>query len=327
MALGDIYVVNANNSTIQAIDPTSNTLRGTAVSIGTSPRGAVWCPANQRIYVASANTARLIAFDPSTNTTGTAIAVGTSPLAACWVPSVSRIYVPNSGATTVSVVNPYTNTVAATISGFGTQPWGAAYAASTGKVWVSCNGATRLDEVNPATNARTGTTVTLTGKAREFVYWPKTGYLYVPVSPASGTAYQVDVVDPVGGTVVTSIGGAPQATPGVAAYAPNSSYVWVGNNGGSVAFAINAEGNTFVGNVGSWGTATPAQGIAYSDISGSLYFATADSNTVRVVDPATNAITATITGLNYGWGVVRAGELRNPSVTARTQAVNRAAVY
>lgn len=330
MALGDIYVVNAGGNSIQAIDPATDTLRGTAVALGSSPRGAAWCSSNSTIYVASASDNKVYPFDPAAGTTGSGITVGTSPLSLCYAPNVNRLYVPNSGGTTVSVINPATNGVVATIGGFGTSPWGAVYAPTTGNVWVSCNGSTRIDEIDTSTNTRTGTTISTAGASREMTFCYASMLMYVPTANATT---QVQAISPVTKAVIANIGSAPNNVPGGACYAQSARRVYVVNNAatsGSKPFSVNPYTNAFVASV-DVGASVGQAGIEWSDVSGYVYVSTAGANTVKVINPVTDTVVTTITGLNYPWGVVRAKDFIIPTPrqisSNRTQAVVRAAVF
>ena len=99
-----VYVANRNSDTVSVIDTTTNTVIA-AIPVGNQPHGAVFNSTNRRLYVTNYSTSTVSVIDTNTNTVVDAIAVGDAPRFPAFDSIHNRIYVPNTGSNTVSVID------------------------------------------------------------------------------------------------------------------------------------------------------------------------------------------------------------------------------
>ena len=91
------------------IDTATNTA-GTAITVGSAPRGVAITPDGKTAYVTNDGSGSVTPIDTATNTAGTAIAVGRSPFGVAITPDGKTAYVANFNSGSVTPIDTATNT-------------------------------------------------------------------------------------------------------------------------------------------------------------------------------------------------------------------------
>ena len=222
-------------------------------------------------------------------------------LVSCFLASAQTLaqnaYITNQGSNTMSVINTETNTVTATVP-VGAGPYGVAVTPDDSKVYITNNGSNSVSVIETATNAVVATILV------------ENGPIGVAVTPDGGKAYiantsseSVTIIDTASNTVTGRIfvGDFHLAT-GVAV-TPDGTKVYVTslNSGGlfnvsAAVSVIDKATNTVVtvlpGPSGESGIAP--FGVAVTPDGSKVYVANRFSNTISVINTATNALAATI---------------------------------
>ena len=155
------YVVDLGNGTFHAvhvIDLATNTVVGSPIPVGTSPREIVFTPDGDYAYVTNSGDGTVSVISTATNTVVNTIAVGAAPRGDAITPDGQFVYVTNSGDGTVSVINTAlaltdpADAVVSTVT-IGGSPWGVAISTPGGQYAyaTSLTGST-LSVIDTATN-------------------------------------------------------------------------------------------------------------------------------------------------------------------------------
>lgn len=134
---GVLFVSNAGDQTVQAIDPVGPTVLATA-AVATPSALTV---ADGKLYVASDGVVRVL--DAATLADDGAIVVGSSPRALAYNPVARRLWVSNWGSGTVSFIDTTTRTVLGTMPS-GTRPLGAVFDPGLGRTYVAVHGSNEV---------------------------------------------------------------------------------------------------------------------------------------------------------------------------------------
>jgi YVTN family beta-propeller protein len=258
----------------------------------------------QNAYITNANSNNVSVINTATNTVIATIPVGSGPLGVAVTPDRSKVYVANSD-NTVSVINTATNSVTIAIPVPSPNPFhpggltGVAVTPDSSKVYVvnfgegfQIGAPGTVSVIDTATNTVTTTMPIDRGAAGT------AGSYGVAVTPdgskvyiANNSADTVSVIDTATFTVSATIPIA--CCPFGVAVSPDSTKVYVTSDdeAGDVS-VIDTAMNTVTGRIQVGGVAPI--GIAVSPNGSRLYVATLLSNSVSVIDTATNTKIATI---------------------------------
>ncbi len=196
-------------------------------------------------------------------------------------------YISNSGSHTVSVIDATTNAVVATIP-VGTFPRGMAVAPSGDKVYVATFQGNNLTTIDVATNTVSGT-VALPNNPDDVVITPDGSYAYVSTLFGNISAVNLST------NAVTNI--AVSAFPGGVAVTPDGSTLYAGT--AATVTVISTASNSVVETIAGFTNATE---LAITPDGAFAYVLDAGANSIRVIDLASNTITATLTGFATGGG-------------------------
>ncbi|AHM06714.1 Pe_pgrs family protein [Mycobacterium tuberculosis variant bovis BCG str. ATCC 35743] len=103
---GNVYVTNFGSGTVSVINPATNTVTGSPITIGNGPSGVAVSPVTGLVFVTNFYSNTVSVIDPTTNTvTGSPITVGTAPTGVAVNPVTGEVYVTNFAGDTVSVIS------------------------------------------------------------------------------------------------------------------------------------------------------------------------------------------------------------------------------
>jgi YVTN family beta-propeller protein len=252
-------------------------------SAGNDPYGAVYCPSNDRLYVANRGSSTVSVVNLSINAVVATIGVGTNPFNMAYCPTSGSIYVANLTSNNVSVINPSINAVVATI-GVEVNPLGVTYCPSNDRIYASNFGSNSVSVINPSTNAVVATIVVGSSPVAA-AYSPTADRLYV--SNYSGD--NISVINPSTNAVVATIGVG--SNPFGSCNCTSTDRIYVSNLSSNTVSVINPSTNAVVGTIA---VGSGPLACAYSPIADRVYVANNGSNNVSVINPSTNTVISTI---------------------------------
>ena len=192
-----VYVVNAGDGTVSAIDESTNKVTGTPIRVGANPDAVAVDPATRTVYVANAGDGTVSVIDESTNkVTGTPIRVGANPDAVAVDPATHTVYVTNNAHQglredpSVSVING--NQVTNIPLGFGGILRGVAVDPATHNVYVTDADDGSVSVIDESANQVTGPAITVGANPDAVAVDPATHNVYV----ANTTDGTVSVISP-----------------------------------------------------------------------------------------------------------------------------------
>ena len=334
-----VYVTNTGSNTVSAIDTATNTVIAT-VPVGTNPLGIAVNPEGTKVYAANIGSSTVSVIDSATKNVTATVNVGYNPAGVAVNPAGTKVYVTNAGSNTVSVIDSATNNVTATVP-VGSYPWGVAVNPAGTKVYVANQLNNDVSVIDSVTNT-VAATVNVGTYPNGVAVNPAGTKVYV-ANPGSNTVSAIDTAtDTVTATVNVGnspvafgqfVGPLPAelilpvanfSTNVTSGYFPLTVYFtdlsedatewnWSFGDGNtsteqnpehtySAAGTFNV--NLTVSNAVSQSTKTGFINVksAYPTAS-YAYITNYLSNTVSVIDTATNNVTAIVNVGSYPWGV------------------------
>ena len=257
-------------------------------------------------YISNAGSNSVSVIDTETNTVvGSPLTVGSQPAGVAVTPDGKYAYVTNNGSNTISIIDIATNTVIGSIT-LGGQPAGIAvtpdgkYAYVTNTNIQGFAGNT-VSVINTATNTVLGSPITVGSGAFGVAITPDGNYAYV----ANNHGTTVSVINTATNTVIgppIAVGNSPVGV----AVTPNGKYVFVTNNSDNTVSVISTATHSVVGppigvgNDPAGVVITPDGRFAYVANNGS---GEVNSNTVSVIDIATDTVVGSVTVGNKPLGI------------------------
>ena len=174
-----VYVPNHGSDTVSVIDTATNSVI-TTIPVGDGSRGAAFDTSNNRVYVTNRNDDTVSVIDTATNAVITTIPVGDIPVGIVFNSTNRRIYVTNENDKTVSVIDPTTNIVVEDIA-VGTKPRFPAFDSANNRIYVPNYGSNTVSVID----ARVPPKLTVTSPMSSEV-------INDVVTPASDIAWSVD---------------------------------------------------------------------------------------------------------------------------------------
>ncbi len=305
---GVVYVADPLSNHISVINSTSNTVV-TNVTVGTLPWGIAVDYANNVIYVTNYGSGTVTVINGATNTVTATILVGTNPEGIALNRALGQAYVANSGSNTVSVIDTTTDSVTATVA-VGSSPQSVAVGPSASSppytppytVFVTDYGSNTVSviSVDSPSLSYAVTTVTVGNNPWGVTINQSTDLVYVTnsgpgtVSVLNGSTYT---------TVATISLGAGLTPEGISIDAATST-AYVANAATNTVSAIDLLTDTPITSAappipipagsGPWSIAVLLNtgNAAYPNLG---YVTNSLTNTVTVIDLATNQVITTIT--------------------------------
>ena len=147
---GPFVYVSENGGTVAPIDVATNT-RGTAIAVGSHPRGVAITPDGKTAYVCNSSSNSVTPITLATNTPGTAIAVGAGPYAIAITPDGTKAYVCNCSSASVTPITLATNTAGTAIA-VGAGPYSIAIDPTGTTAYVGNYNSSTISPITIATN-------------------------------------------------------------------------------------------------------------------------------------------------------------------------------
>ncbi len=257
-------------------------------------------------YISNAGSNSVSVIDTETNTVvGSPLTVESQPAGVAVTPDGKYAYVTNNGSNTISIIDTVTNTVIGSIT-LGSQPASIAvtpdgkYAYVTNTNIQGFAGNT-VSVINTATNTVLGSPITVGSGAFGVAITPDGKYAYV----ANNHGTTVSVINTATNTVIgppIAVGNSPVGV----AVTPNGKYVFVTNNSDNTVSVISTATHSAVGppigvgNDPAGVVITPDGRFAYVANNGS---GAVNSNTVSVIDIATDTVVGSVTVGNKPLGI------------------------
>ncbi|MFZ3376558.1 MAG: autotransporter domain-containing protein [Chthoniobacterales bacterium] len=260
-----------------------------------------------RAYIANAGSNDVSVISTATNmVVGSPVGVGSQPVAVAVTPDGKYGYVTNNGSNTISVIDAATNTVVGSIT-LGNQPAGVAITPDGKFAYVTNTDVTKIGSLGTTVSVISTATNTVVGSITV-----GTAPLGVAISSDGKYAYVANTHDgtiSVINTATNTIFGQPIPvgnSPVGVAVTPNGKYVFVTNNRDNSVSVINTTTRSMVvppiavGNDPAGVVITPNERFAYVANNGS---GNVKSNTVSVIDTATDKVIGSITVGNKPLGI------------------------
>jgi YVTN family beta-propeller protein len=262
----------------------TNSVVGSPISVGTTPRGIVFDSANGNLYVSNLSSGTVSVINGTTNTIiGSQIHVGATPFGIAFDSANGNLYVTKQGSNTVSVINGTTNTIIGSPISVGNNPLGIAFDSANGNLYVTNSGSNDVYVINGTTNTIIGSPISVGTSPWGIAFDSANGNLYV-------TNFSSATVSVINGTTNTIIGSpiSVGSLPIGIAFDSANGNLYVTNSDSNTVSVINGTTNTIIGSPISVGS-NPF-GIAFDSANGNLYVVNNGANTVSVINGTTNTI-------------------------------------
>ncbi len=299
-----LYISNSTNNTVSVVNTTDGSIIKT-IPVGSSPQGVTLSPNGNLAYVTNNGGSTVSVINTATNTLTATIAAQSNPSAVTFSPDGSKAYLTNQGTGTVMAINTATSTVSAIISPvtWRATEKGACISPDGSKLYVAGNDAATgklpvIVSINTATNTITGTVTIGNGAESDapaaMCISPDGKYIYV-INHAAAT---VSVVSTAANAVVANI--AVQTKPIGICISADGSHVYVTNDlTGTYSYGtvsvISTNTNTVTATVR---VGKNPYGVCTSPDGSTVYVACAGSNSVSVINAATNTVVNTFAGFS-----------------------------
>jgi YVTN family beta-propeller protein len=288
------YITNLGSKTVSVIATTTNTVVGLPIAVGVSPLGVAVTPDRNKVYVTNHGSNTVSVIDSASNSVSTTIPVSASPFGVAVTPDGSKVYVAHDATPgTVSVIDTAIKTVVGLPIPVSAAAVGVAVAPDSSKVYVATairvgRGTGGVSVIDTATN-----TVSATIPAGRFLngvaVTPDGSKVYVAEERrggfgGGGGVGVVSVIDTVTNAVIDTV--TVGFSPFGVVVTPDGSKVYVANSSGTVA-VIETVTNAVIAKVT---VGLGAAGVAVTPDGSKVYVANEGSNTVSVIDAATNTV-------------------------------------
>jgi YVTN family beta-propeller protein len=244
-----------------------------------------------KAYVANSASSSVSVIDTTTDMVTATISVGSTPYAATVSPDGTKVYVANDGDDNISVINTATNTVVGSTIPVGAQPYAIAFTPDGAKAYVTNTNSANVSVINATTNTIIGSPITVGSHPQGIAIGATINGTYAYVANNGGNS--VSVINTANNAVVTTIS-IPMSFPSAVAITPDGAFVYVTDLLGNV-LVIDTSTNTLFLTISLSPELTPTDITIGSTPNGIYaYVANQDSDSVSVIDTATNMTLPTI---------------------------------
>ena len=292
---GFVYVTVGCN--VLVINGATNTIVK-SIAIGCSypyphPYGVTFDSSNGYLYVADTTSNNVSVINCATNFVIKNITVGSHPICVAFDSSNGYVYVANCCSDTVSVINGATNAVIKNVtvcSNPHSFPYGVTFDSSNGYVYVMNSGSDTVSVINGANNSVIKN-ITVGSSPIGAAFDSSNGYVYA----ANKYSNSVSVINGATNTVIKTVSLC--FSPRGIGFDPSNGFVYV--TVGSNVLVINSAINSVVNavSIGIQGTRSFLRpyGVTFDSSNGYVYVTNEGSNTVSVINGATNSVIKNIT--------------------------------
>lgn len=187
-----VYVGNAGNGTVSAINTTSNVVTLTT-PVGGSPVAMAELPNALKLYLVNSNPSSVVSVNPINLTVNSPISPysGSSWITPVWVVSRTdnqRVYVLDEGAGTVSAINTFSDTVVAAPASVGVGANFMVYDPNLDRIYVTNPTASTVTVLDATTDTLPATQLAVPNPVNLAVQPPYGGRFYVTNAVLAGTA-------------------------------------------------------------------------------------------------------------------------------------------
>ncbi len=288
------YIANLNDDTVSVIDTSTETVI-TTIPVGPIPWAVAVHPDGSRVYVTTVGdfNDKVWVIDTATNTVVASVVTGQAPRGIAVHPDGSRVYITNMSSNTLAVIDTVTNTRVAelpTSAGprrVAVDPLGRwVYVTTDGNINGVFTG--RVDVFDANTNALVSQFALGSTFPRGIAVSPDGARVYVVASSSTLWVLEPDAALPgfLGEVAQVFVSG----TQAVAIHPDGSRVYAVGIQGGGRFTVIDTATNTVVGAA----SVSQARGVSVHPDGTRVYVTEADTDTVAVIDTATNTRIATV---------------------------------
>ncbi len=282
------FVPNQGNGTVSVINTSTQTQTALIPGMGTTYSAAV-APNGTVAYVADFAGSRIFPINTTTNVVGTPIPVGANPVNVTFSSDSSTAYSSNYGANSISVIDVASGTVTTTVA--AVCPAGAANPLQSvfygAKLLIVCNGATsKVISMDTSAGNALATLATVGNTAYNIAISTVSGFGYVS-NYGGGNVSKFDLNT----GVVTNFATTGVASPLGIAVTPDGSKIFVGDYAGTNLIVMSPTGAILAtlnlgGNIAGVGISSNGTAV-YAVLRG-------NAAGIKVIDPSTNTVTATI---------------------------------
>lgn len=269
--------------------------RVASIPTADGPKGILYDPLTDRIYVAASNNGTVQVIDPATNLVLTSIPVGSDPRYLALDPAIGELFVTNTLSNNVSVINASDNLDVGSIP-VGANPIGINFDPANGYLyvadsWVYTGTESNVSVINASSQAVVAT-IPVGSDARDLAYDPLNELVYVANYGDSNLTIINTTQDRVTGAIELGAGVAPSAP---AVDLANGELYVSNNTGAGAVFAINPASDAIstIIRTGLY----PARPV-YDPANGFVYVGNEYSDTVSVISTTLDTVVGSIpTGL------------------------------
>ncbi len=283
------WVSNAGAGTVSIVDTTTRAVTGT-ITVGTSPAAVAFTPNGATAYVSNSGNGTISVVNTATQAVTATISVGGDPRDSAVTPDGSTLYVADHTQGVVYAISTATNAVTKTITATGSYPVGLAISRDGSAVYVANNGSANVSVIAAATGTVTAT-IAVGDHPTAVALTPDGTAAYV----VNNNAASVSVIAVATGTVTATI---PVGSgPCNVAFDPAGTTAYVTNMNDNTVSVISTATRTVTGL--ATGFSAPRGITTVAPTPAVVYVADGGDGTLKIYNPATSAITASIaTGSN-----------------------------
>jgi len=292
-----VYVANFSGSSnsVSVVNADTNTVVST-ITVGNGPVGIAVNPAGTRAYVVNVTSDNLSVIDTGSNTVVATVAVGDGPQGVAVSPNGSQVYISNFSAGTVTVLDAANNATLGTIT-VGTGPVGISFDATGAQAYVANSGNRTVSVLDTATRAVLATIPVGAAPTALGRFIGPAGLVTVPGSPTMRYAVPGDGYATIWFTPPTVDGGSPITGYGASCgerdgFSTKSPVVVSGlANGTAVRCTVSSRNALGEGAPSALSNLITPPAAAVGPYA---YVTNRGSDTVSVIDTATNTVLTTV---------------------------------
>lgn len=269
-----IYVADFGSNTVSVIDCNTNSIIGSPIVVGSSPREVAYCPINNSIYVTNQGSASVSVINCNTNLVYDTISVRGTAIGIAYNSLNNTMYVCNGS--TVKVIDCASNIITTSISAFNNSF--VCYNSIDNTMYVNSVSLNIVYVIDCASSTVIGSTITVGTNPEQMAYNSFNNTVYV----VNLNSNNVSIIDCASNTVVSTV--AVGNNPYAIVYNSYTNSMYVSNTADANVSIIDCSSGIISGTIS---VGTSPRGLAFNPSMSSIYVSNVGSNDVYVYSPST----------------------------------------